>query len=65
MAQPKNVKIKTTPQTNAERNNGKAFKKKHKPTGKTGRTVGGYSPEKLEIRARRRNKIKKEAILPR
>lgn len=36
------------------RPNGKAFKKKPKPQKKTGKTIGGYSPAKLKVRAAKR-----------
>lgn len=39
---------------NDSRPNGKAFKKNPKTPRKTGRTIGGYSPEKLAIKERRR-----------
>ena len=44
--------------TNSGRNNGKAWKQKPIDPAKraTGRTVGGYSPEKLAIRASKRGK---------
>lgn len=43
-------------QKNADRRCGKAFKKNPKQPnkGKTGRTIGGYSPAKLELRASKR-----------
>jgi len=34
-----------------DRKNGKAYKKKPKVQKKTGKTIGGYSPAKLAIRA--------------
>jgi hypothetical protein len=43
---------------NEGRKNGKARKKNPKKPRKTGRTIGGYSPSKLEIRNRKRNKEK-------
>jgi len=39
---------------NDNRPNGKAFKKNPKVQKKTGRTVGGYTPAKLAIRATKR-----------
>ena len=39
-----------------DRKNGKAWKKKPKVAKKTGRTIGGYSPAKLAIRAIKRKK---------
>jgi len=43
-------------QRNADRTNGKAFKKKPLApnAGATGRTVGGFSPAKLAIRQEKR-----------
>lgn len=41
---------------NEGRKNGKARKKNPKKPRKTGRTIGGYSPSKLEIRKQKRNK---------
>ena len=41
---------------NNDRKNGKAWKKKPKVAKKTGRTIGGYSPAKLAIRAVKRKK---------
>jgi hypothetical protein len=41
---------------NEGRKNGKARKKNPKKPRKTGRTIGGYSPSKLEIRKNKRNK---------
>jgi len=40
--------------TNAQRKNGKAWKKRPKVQKKTGKTVKGYSVAKLEIRAKKR-----------
>lgn len=37
-----------------DRPNGKARKQKPKTPRKTGRTIGGYSPAKLAIRAKKR-----------
>jgi hypothetical protein len=37
------------------RPNGKAFKKKPKSNVKKGKTVGGYSPAKLAVRAAKRS----------
>jgi hypothetical protein len=39
-----------------DRKNGKAYKKKPKVQKKTGKTIGGYSPAKLAIRAQKRGK---------
>lgn len=39
---------------NDDRSNGKAFKKRKKVNKKTGKTVDGYSPAKLKIRAEKR-----------
>jgi hypothetical protein len=41
---------------NTTRPNGKASKKKPKVQRKTGKTIGGYSPTKLAIRAQKRAK---------
>jgi hypothetical protein len=41
---------------NTTRPNGKAYKKKPKVQRKTGKTIGGYSPTKLAIRAQKRAK---------
>lgn len=41
---------------NNDRPNGKSWKKNPKKPRKTGRTIGGYSPSKLEIRKQKRNK---------
>ena len=41
-------------ESNMERKNGKAAKKKPKTQKKTGRTIGGYSLSKLAIRALKR-----------
>jgi hypothetical protein len=48
--------LKPTPvkSTIGDRANGKARKKNPKKPRKTGRTVGGYSPAKLEIRKKKR-----------
>jgi len=37
-----------------DRKNGKAYKKKPKVQKKTGKTIDGYSPSKLAIRAKKR-----------
>jgi len=37
-----------------DRKNGKAYKKKPKVQKKTGKTINGYSPTKLAIRAKKR-----------
>ncbi len=39
---------------NANRKCGKAWKKKPKAQKKTGKTIGGYSPEKIKIRNQKR-----------
>ena len=39
-----------------DRKNGKAYKKKPKVQKKTGKTIDGYSPAKLAIRAQKRGK---------
>ena len=39
-----------------DRKNGKAYKKKPKVQKKTGKTIDGYSPTKLAIRAQKRSK---------
>ena len=39
-----------------DRKNGKAYKKKPKIQKKTGKTIDGYSPAKLAIRAQKRGK---------
>ena len=39
---------------NTTRPNGKASKKRPKVQKKTGKTIGGYSPTKLAIRAQKR-----------
>lgn len=41
--------------SNSNRKNGKAPKKNPKTSKKTGKTIGGYSPEKLAIRAQKRS----------
>ena len=48
--------LKPTPvkSTIGDRANGKARKQKPRKQRKTGRTVGGYSPAKLEIRKKKR-----------
>jgi hypothetical protein len=48
--------LKPTPVKSSigDRANGKARKKNPKKPRKTGRTVGGYSPAKLAIRAKKR-----------
>ena len=42
--------------TSNDRKNGKAWKKKPKVQKKTGKTIDGYSPAKLAIRAQKRSK---------
>ena len=39
-----------------DRKNGKSYKKKPKVQKKTGKTIDGYSPTKLAIRAQKRSK---------
>ena len=41
---------KSSGNRNDDRPNGKAWKKNPKKPRKTGRTIGGYSPAKLELR---------------
>ena len=43
-------------QTNSDRKCGKAWKKRPKKPnqGATGRTIGGYTPTKIELRAKKR-----------
>ena len=48
------AKNKSRGERNSERQNGKAWKKHKKTQKKTGRTVGGYSPAKLALRAEKR-----------
>ena len=48
------MKRKTSNQRNDNRPNGKAWKKKPKVQKKTGKTIGGYTPAKLEIRKSKR-----------
>ena len=52
------AKSKNKGERNDNRPNGKATKKHPKTNRKTGRTIGGYSPAKLKIRAATRSKIK-------
>jgi len=40
--------------TNQDRKCGKAWKKRPRKPRKTGRTIGGYKPEKIEIRKQKR-----------
>ena len=47
---------KRSGERNSDRPNGKAWKKKPKVAKKTGKTIGGYSPAKLAIRAIKRKK---------
>ena len=49
--------LKPTPVKSSigDRVNGKARKKNPKKQRKTGRTIGGYSPAKLTIRAKKRS----------
>ena len=39
-----------------DRKNGKAYKKKPKVQKKTGKTIDGYTPNKLAIRAKKRGR---------
>ena len=52
------AKSKNKGERNDNRPNGKATKKHPKTNRKTKRTIGGYSPAKLKIRAATRSKIK-------
>ena len=52
------AKNKNKGERNDNRPNGKATKKHPKTNRKTGRTIGGYSPAKLKIRAATRSQIK-------
>ena len=52
------AKSKNRGERNDNRPNGKATKKHPKTNRKTGRTIGGYSPAKLKIRAATRSQIK-------
>jgi hypothetical protein len=52
------AKNKGRGERNDNRPNGKAVKKHPKTNKKTGRTIGGYSPAKLKIRAATRFQIK-------
>ena len=52
------AKSKNKGERNDNRTNGKATKKHPKTNRKTGRTIGGYSPAKLKIRAATRSQIK-------
>lgn len=45
---------KSSGNRNDDRPNGKAWKKNPKKPRKTGRTIGGYSPAKLELRKLKR-----------
>lgn len=45
---------KSSGNRNDDRPNGKAWKKNPKKLRKTGRTIGGYSPAKLELRKLKR-----------
>lgn len=47
---------KSSGNRNDNRPNGKAFKKRKKKLRKTGRTIGGYSLAKIEIRKEKRLK---------
>ncbi len=44
------MKKPSSKDNNSNRKNGKAFKQKPKKQRKTGRTIDGYKPEKLELR---------------
>jgi hypothetical protein len=52
------AKNKNRGERNDNRPNGKAVKKHPKTNKKTGRTIGGYSPAKLKIRAATRSQVK-------
>jgi hypothetical protein len=52
------AKNKNKGERNDNRPNGKASKKHPKTNRKTGRTIGGYSPAKLKIRAATRFQVK-------
>jgi hypothetical protein len=52
------AKSKNKGERNDNRPNGKATKKHPKTNRKTERTIGGYSPAKLKIRAATRSQIK-------
>lgn len=55
---------KSSGNRNDDRPNGKAWKKNPKKPRKTGRTVGGYSPEKLRYRELKRlNPIKSDVVV--
>ena len=54
MAKGKGLKPSSVKSSIGDRPNGKAKKQKPKKQRKTGRTVGGYSPAKLEIRKKKR-----------
>lgn len=54
MGKGKGLKPAPVKQSINDRPNGKAFKKNPKKPRKTGRTIGGYSPAKLEIRKKKR-----------
>jgi len=56
MGKGKGLKPAPVKQTINDRPNGKARKKNPKKPRKTGRTIGGYKPSKLEIRKQKRNK---------
>lgn len=48
------MRKKSSGNRNDERKNGKAWKKNPRKPRKTGRTTGGYSAKKLELRASKR-----------
>jgi hypothetical protein len=54
MAKGKGLKPAPVKSVIGDRANGKARKKNPKKPRKTGRTIGGYSPAKLEIRKKKR-----------
>ena len=54
MAKHNSKSVPTKVMNNEGRKNGKARKKNPKTPRKTGRTIGGYSPTKLAIRAKKR-----------
>ncbi len=54
MAKGKGLKPAPVKSNISDRPNGKARKKNPRKPRKTGRTIGGYSPAKLAIRAKKR-----------
>lgn len=57
MASGKSGPSRTGPSRNDSRPNGKAWKKRPKIQGRKNRGTGGYSPEKLAIRAQKRGLV--------